>query len=173
MEGVVVSARRDGANFTVSVVSDDQGRFSFPRTHLAPGKYALGIRAVGYDLVDPGPVEVTAGTPATHDLTLQTTADLASQLSSLEWIMSMPGTTDQKERLAYQGLSCAYCHTYERIVNSTHTAEQFGSVMRRMRTYFNDGTALGRGDRGRAQRWSAERVAAILRAPAGRPGPTN
>ena len=40
MEGVVVNARRDGANFTVSVVSDAQGKYSFPRTHLEPGKYA-------------------------------------------------------------------------------------------------------------------------------------
>src|ERR1700681_4443653 len=54
MEGVVVSARRDGANFTVSVVSDAQGRYTFPRTHMKPGKYALTIRAVGYDLIGPG-----------------------------------------------------------------------------------------------------------------------
>src|ERR1700694_3568460 len=54
MEGVVVSARREGANFTVSVVSDAQGKYSFPRTHLEPGKYALTIRAVGYDLSGPG-----------------------------------------------------------------------------------------------------------------------
>ena len=168
MEGVVVSARRGGANFTVSVVSDAQGRYSFPRTHLEPGSYALSTRAVGYDLVDPGSVEVTAGAPATRDLTLQTTVDLTSQLSSLEWIMSMPGTTEQKEQLAYQGLSCAYCHTYERIVKSRHTADQFGSVIRRMRTYFNDGTASGRGNRGRAQLWEAERVAAILEQPAER-----
>ena len=168
MEGVVVSARRGGANFTVSVVSDAQGRYSFPRSHVEPGSYALSTRAVGYDLVDPGPVEVTAGAPATRDLTLQETVDLTSQLSSLEWIMSMPGTTEQKEQLAYQGLSCAYCHTYERIVKSRHTADQFGSVIRRMRTYFNDGTASGRGNRGRAQLWEAERVAAILEQPAER-----
>ena len=61
MEGVVVSARRDGANFTVSVVSDAQGRYSFPRTHLEPGRYTLTIRAVGYDLVGPARVDVTAG----------------------------------------------------------------------------------------------------------------
>ena len=59
MEGVVVSARRDGANFTVSVVSDAQGKYSFPRTHLDPGEYALTIRAVGYDLSGPGWLEAT------------------------------------------------------------------------------------------------------------------
>ena len=67
-----------------------------PARIWTPGEYALTIRAVGYDLVDPGPVEVTTGAPATHDLTLQTTTDLPSQLSSLEWAMSMSGTPEQK-----------------------------------------------------------------------------
>src|SRR6202171_5310628 len=61
MEGVVVSARRDGANFTVSVVSDAQGKYSFPRTHMEPGKYALTIRAVGYDMNGPGSVTIAEG----------------------------------------------------------------------------------------------------------------
>ena len=45
MEGVVVNARRDGANFTVSVVSDAQGKYSFPRTHLEPGKYVVTMQS--------------------------------------------------------------------------------------------------------------------------------
>src|SRR5579864_7170615 len=71
MEGVVVSARRAGANFTVSVVSDAQGKYRFPLTRLEPGKYALSTRAVGYDLADPGPVEVAAGKTAGVDLKLE------------------------------------------------------------------------------------------------------
>ena len=35
MEGVLVNARPEGGNFTVSVVSDKDGRYSFPRTHLS------------------------------------------------------------------------------------------------------------------------------------------
>src|SRR5262245_34796623 len=60
MEGVLVTARRDGANFDVTVVSDAQGTYSFPRSHIAPGKYAVKIRAIGYDLADPGVADVTA-----------------------------------------------------------------------------------------------------------------
>ena len=37
MEGVVVSARKDGATITVSVVTDDKGHFSFPTSRLDPG----------------------------------------------------------------------------------------------------------------------------------------
>ena len=57
---------------------------------------------------------MTATETASLDLRLVETADLASQLSSLEWLTSMPGTTEQKDQLVYQSVSCAYCHTYER-----------------------------------------------------------
>jgi len=40
MEGVLVSAKREGSTITVSVVSDAQGRYRFPRAKLEPGKYA-------------------------------------------------------------------------------------------------------------------------------------
>ena len=151
MEGVVVSARRDGANFTVSVVSDAQGRYSFPRTHLEPGSYDMTARAVGYDLRSPGPVDVTADAPANADLQLRVTTDLASQLSSREWAMSFPGTKEQKDGVVYQLLSCAYCHTYQRIAGSRYTAEEFLPVINRMGTYYPDGAALSNDNRrGRA-----------------------
>src|SRR5688572_5649944 len=59
MEGVLVNARREGAIFTVTVVSDAQGRYSFPRTHLDPGKYNITIRGTGYDLTAPASADVT------------------------------------------------------------------------------------------------------------------
>src|SRR5215468_1582386 len=36
MEGVLVSAKRAGSTMTVTVVSDAQGRYSFPRERLDP-----------------------------------------------------------------------------------------------------------------------------------------
>src|SRR5262245_14054176 len=158
MEGVVVNARRDGANFTVSVVSDAGGRYSFPRTHLEPGRYTLTIRAVGYDLVNPGAVDLAAKEAATRDLSLQKTRDLASQLSSLEWIQSAPGTAEQKDKLVYQPASCAYCHSLERVMKSKHTAEKLVEVMHRMQTYYYDGTAISRDNRGRAQKGTPQQV---------------
>ena len=151
MEGVVVSARREGANFTVSVVSDAQGKYSFPRTHLEPGKYALTIRAVGYDLSGPGYVEITDERTTTADLKLDKTRDLASQMSSLEWAMSAPGTPEQKDHLIYQIGNCAYCHSWERIMKSNHTAEEFVDLITRMQSYYPDGSAVSRDKRGRGQ----------------------
>src|SRR5260370_42689951 len=80
MEGVVVSAKRAGSTVTVSVVSDQQGRYRFPRERLEPGTYSLKMRAVGYDLDDVGPVEVTPEKTATADLKLHKAKDLSSQL---------------------------------------------------------------------------------------------
>src|SRR5215831_5561918 len=53
MEGVLVSAKRAGSTMTVTVVSDGQGRYSFPRERLTPGNYSVRIRAVGYELANP------------------------------------------------------------------------------------------------------------------------
>src|SRR5436305_13190234 len=84
MEGVLVSAKRAGSTIAVTVASDAQGRYSFPAAKLAPGNYALRIRATGYDLDGPAVVDLTADHPATIDLRLRKTEDLASQPSNGE-----------------------------------------------------------------------------------------
>ncbi len=160
MEGVVVNARRDGANFTVSVVSDAQGKYSFPQTHLEPGTYALTIRAIGYDLKGPGSVTIAAGKTSNADLKLVKTKDLASQLSSIEWAMSVPGTPNQKEKVIYQTVSCAYCHAWERIMKSNHSADEFVDLITRMQKYYTDGSAVSRDKRGRGQLGPPDQVAA-------------
>jgi streptogramin lyase len=165
MEGVVASARRDGANFTVSVVSDAKGKYSFPRTHLEPGKYALTIRAVGYDLNGPGSVTIAEGKTSNADLKLEKTKDLASQLSSLEWAMSVPGTPEQKDKVIYQTVSCAYCHAWERVVKSNHTADEFVDLITRMQKYYTDGSAVSRDNRGRGQIGPPDQVAAAEQNP--------
>src|ERR1700722_5932439 len=95
MEGVVVSARKVGSPVTVSVMSDAQGRYSFPADRLSSGKYSIAIRAVGYDLA-PTTADVAAEHTATVDLKLAKTKHLAAQMSNAEWIASIPGTEDQK-----------------------------------------------------------------------------
>src|SRR5579859_7758849 len=51
MEGVLVSAKRVGGTITITVVSDKEGKYSFPAGRLSAGSYRLSIRAVGYDMV--------------------------------------------------------------------------------------------------------------------------
>ena len=134
LEGVLVSAKRDGSTVTVTVVSDKDGRYSFPAARLEPGQYSLRIRAAGYDLDNPGPVAVAADKPATADLALRKTADLAAQLSNAEWLASMPGTDAQKGQL----LNCVGCHTLERPLRSKYSAEDFmTTILPRMQGYVN------------------------------------
>src|SRR3984885_3282748 len=44
MEGVLVSAHRDGSSITVTVVSDADGHYAFPAARLVPGPYTLTDR---------------------------------------------------------------------------------------------------------------------------------
>lgn len=61
MEGVVVSAQRQGSTVIVSVVSDHDGHYSFPAARLAPGHYFVSIRAEGYELDGAGVTDIAAG----------------------------------------------------------------------------------------------------------------
>jgi virginiamycin B lyase len=131
MEGVIVSAKKDGSTITVSVLSNAQGRYSFPAARLEPGRYSLQIRAVGYDLEGPKGAEVKAGEPTTADLKLRKTRNLSKQLTNAEWMMSVPGTDDEKMQL----INCVSCHTLERVVKSSHDADELVQVVARMNGY--------------------------------------
>ncbi len=132
MEGVVVSAIREGSTISYSVVTDDHGRYRFPAGRLVPGSYKISMRATGYDLAAPVAVNVAQNGEGAADLKLVPTKDLAAQLTSAEWIASIPGTDAQKQML----LNCTDCHTVERIVQSTHSAEEFTQVFERMAGYY-------------------------------------
>jgi virginiamycin B lyase len=131
MEGVMVGAKKEGSTVSVNVSTDAKGRFNFPAEKLDPGRYALKIRAAGYDLDGPKSVDVVAGKAATANIKLKPTENLSAQLSDAEWLMSMPGTDQQKSFL----LGCNGCHTIERIVKSNKSAEEWVQVFRRMGAY--------------------------------------
>ena len=137
MEGVVVSAKKAGSTITVSVVSDAQGRFSFPAGRLEPGSYALRIRAAGYELDGPKTVEIGAQ-DAPVALALRKAQSIASTLTSAEWLMSMPGTREQKNMLD----RCTSCHTLERPIKSSYDADALVGVLKRMASYAPGTTPL-------------------------------
>ena len=136
MAGVVVSARAEGSAITISVVTDEKGAFRFPASKLAPARYSLSIRAVGYDLEAPRTVDVAAGQPADVAVRLRKTKQLWTQLSDGEWGMSIPGTTQQKQFLE----NCNGCHSYQRIMKSTNKASEWPAVINRMTGYYPGST---------------------------------
>jgi streptogramin lyase len=138
MEGVVVSAKKDGSTVTISVVSDAQGRFTFPAERLEPGHYALKARAAGYELPGTTAADVVAGAAANADLKLRKVKNLSGTLTNAEWLLSMPGTDEQKKFL----LNCVGCHTLDRIMRSSHTADEFQQIFVRMSGYYPGSTPV-------------------------------
>jgi len=138
MEGVVVTARKEGSTISMSVVTDNRGRYNFPEAKLGSGDYQLKIRAIGYELLGPTAIDVRGGVTASADMRLRPATDIASQLTNAEWLASMPGSDQQKKFL----LSCNSCHSYQPIVNSTHDASKFLQVLDKMAGYYPGSTPL-------------------------------
>ena len=133
MEGVLVSAKKTGSTITTTVVTDEKGHYAFPASRVQPGHYDIAIRAVGYMLNGLKAADVAAGKAASADITLKKVTDLhqlAAQLTNAEWLNSMPGTDNQKP-------GCVACHSLQRIVMSTHTADEWVDIIQRMATYAN------------------------------------
>jgi virginiamycin B lyase len=131
LEGVLVSAKKDGSTITTTVVTDAKGQYSFPAGRLTAGKHTITTRAAGYDLVGPKTAEVPATGETKADLKLAKARNITSKLSSGEWLNSIPGTDQQK---AFMG-QCVGCHTLQRVLTSTHTAEEYEQVFIRMSRY--------------------------------------
>jgi streptogramin lyase len=167
MEGVVVSAKKDGSTISISVVTNAAGRFAFPASRLEPGHYTLKARAAGYELDGTRGADVASSQEARTDLHLKKAKNRSAQLTNAEWLSSMPGTVGQKNFL----LNCTGCHTLERIMKSTHDADEFLEVIHRMSLYYPGstplkpqrltGTATRDVERGGAGRKTAEWLASV------------
>jgi virginiamycin B lyase len=160
MEGVLVSAKKDGSTITTTVVTNAKGEYSFPADRLDNGHYAIAIRAASYNLDGPKAVDILAG-GSKADIKLVKSKNLTNQISNAEWLLSVPGPENNKAQMA----SCVGCHTLQRIFTSTHDAEEFKQIFKRMGTYSPGSTPTHpqpllsgpRGDRSPmpASRWDA------------------
>jgi virginiamycin B lyase len=131
MEGVLVSAKKEGSTITTTVVTNDKGQFSFPAGRLEPGHYNLAIRAGGYILVGPKQVDVAGAGAASADLKLAKTKNLQAQLSNAEWLQSAPGNDQIKSFLP----DCVGCHTLQRVFSAIHSPDEWKQVFARMGRY--------------------------------------
>jgi virginiamycin B lyase len=130
MEGVLVSAKKEGATITTTVVSNTKGEFSFPAGRLEPGRYNITIRAADYGLIGPKQIDIGANA-ATADIKLAKQKTMLSQLSNAEWLMSAPGS--EQTKAVFTG--CVNCHTLQRVFSAMHTAEEWKNVFARMGRY--------------------------------------
>jgi virginiamycin B lyase len=132
MEGVLVSARKQGSTITVTVVSDARGAYAFPADRLEPGSYQIAVRASGYALDGAGAADLAPGKTATADLKLKPAPVTSDQLTNTEWLVSAPGPDELKRSL----LNCTDCHSLQRIFESKHSGDDFLKVFERMGGYY-------------------------------------
>lgn len=132
MEGVLVSAKKQGSTITVTVVSNDKGEYAFSAGRLEPGQYQISIRASGYALDGAGTATIAAGQPAKADLKLKPVPVATAELTNTEWLTSAPGPDELKRGL----LNCTDCHSVQRIFESKHTSQEFMAVFERMGGYY-------------------------------------
>ena len=137
MEGVIVSAKREGSTMTISVVSNAQGKYTFPRDRLELGSYEISIRAVGYELASPGIAELATDTTRL-DLQLTKTHNLSAQLTNTEWMISAPGSDTEKAYLD----DCTMCHTLQRPITARYEAEAMARVVQRMGSHTLNSTVM-------------------------------
>lgn len=133
MEGVLVKAKQASGNITITVVSDAQGKYAFPAGKILPGEYSVSVRATGYEVPNRSTAVTVGSGTTTLDLNLKkvSTFVLVDQLSPAEIMNSLPGTPEQVRSVA----ECGVCHSMARIVKSTHDAEEWKSVLLRMRNH--------------------------------------
>ncbi len=131
MEGVLVSAKKQGSSITTTVVSNAKGEFAFPSERMAPGRYSLAIRAAGYVLAGPAQIDVAADMATAAAIKLAKARNIPAQLSNGEWIMSAPGSDQVKSFLP----DCVGCHTLQRVFTAMHTADEWKNVFVRMGRY--------------------------------------
>ena len=126
MEGVAVSARAEGQNFTTSVFTDEQGGFYFPP--LAEGKYRVWAQAVGFDA---GRAEINlSGSGKKQDFQLKPTKDVTKQLSGDQWVAALPADTpqDRKMKEVFRA-SCVGCHNPGYILQNRFDAEGWEKII--------------------------------------------
>src|SRR3984893_262325 len=88
MEGVLVSAKKEGSTVTTTVVSNAKGEFSFPADRMDGGHHNIASRAAGVIRAGPKQIDVAAGNPASTEVKLVKAKNILPQLSNGEWVMS-------------------------------------------------------------------------------------
>ena len=177
MEGVLVSAKKEGSSITTTVVSSAKGEFAFPSERMAPGRYSLAIRAAGYVLAGPAQIDVAADTAPATAMKLTKAKNIPAQLSNGEWIMSAPGPDQVKSFLP----DCVGCHTLQRVFTAMHTADEWkhpchylwrgpmyvkqnGDIYPCCQSYMLDGAPLGNiGEQPLESIWNSEAMESMRR----------
>jgi streptogramin lyase len=139
LAGIGVSARGYSDTFTMTVYSDDAGRYSFPP--MKNGKYKIRAQAVGFE-TSLAEAELADGAKKQVDLSLASLADFHKQLSGTEWAASLPEDTPEDRRMKTVFINnCSGCHQVSFLLQNRFDAAGWAAVMTLMEKMLSIGYA--------------------------------
>ena len=139
LAGIGVSARGSGDTFTMTVYSDDAGRYSFPP--MKSGKYKIRAQAVGFE-TSLAEAELADGAKKQVDLSLASLTDFHKQLSGTEWAASLPEDTPEDRRMKTVFINnCSGCHQVSFLLQNRFDAAGWAAVMTLMEKMLSIGYA--------------------------------
>jgi hypothetical protein len=119
-----VSAKKTGSTITTTVVTR-QGTLRISSFAARAGSLRHRHPRGGLQIERPDGSRYCIRQATSTDIALTKVTDvheLGAQLTNAEWMKQHAG----------RGAGCVNCHSIQRIVNSTHTAEEFVDIIQRM-----------------------------------------
>jgi virginiamycin B lyase len=139
LEGVGVSARNGNETFTITVYTDEAGRYSFPL--LSAGQYKVWAQAVGFQMAH-ADADLSAGAKKPVDFTLASLNEFSKQLSGTEWVASLPEDTPADKRMKTVFINnCTGCHQVSFLLQNRFDAAGWSAVMTLMEKMLSIGYA--------------------------------
>lgn len=124
---------KNNQGLTITVLSDQQGEYQL--ANLPIGRYSLSAHGFGYRRSLTEIVEVEASSPQSVQLSLSPQADIASQVSSAEWLSLLPDDETTRQFI----LDCQGCHQLgwpRQAYNGWPTAGQWETSIEKMHGYY-------------------------------------
>ncbi|OFW29028.1 MAG: hypothetical protein A3J28_08100 [Acidobacteria bacterium RIFCSPLOWO2_12_FULL_60_22] len=127
MEGVAISARAHDKRFTTSVYTDGAGQYYFPP--LADGQYRIWAQAVSFEAAR-SELTIASGKKIQKNFTMKALQNFEKQLSSAEWLDSLPDDTPQDARMKrIFSYTCSACHIPGFVLAKRFDAASWGMII--------------------------------------------
>lgn len=142
LDGVTVSAKREGSPITTSVYTDAQGNYYFPP--LPEGKYSVWANALGFEHVR---TTVTLDTKRKQNLTLAPITDREARYRQLPGELMVAGLPESTPEDAFMKKiftnNCTACHTPSYVLQFRFDEAGWNKIIDLMKVVPNNGVHPG------------------------------